>query len=124
MSSGLRSLRWRAGVTLVGAGLVLAWVVMSGRTSHIVQIDYTWGQGFLDSAQVEIDGDVVGILEPYAEGSYVTGFRVEPGEHVVRVIREGCEAVPESISLGGASGRLASFMADVDDGFRCRVLLR
>lgn len=109
---------------LVGAVLVLAWVVMSGRTSHLIQIDYSWGRGFLDSAQVEIDGEVVGVLMPYAEGSYVTGFRVEPGEHVVRVLREGCEGVPETVTLGGASGRFAAFMADVDDGFRCRVLLR
>jgi hypothetical protein len=122
--SGLRPLRWRVAVSLVGLGLVFAWVVMSGRTSHIVQIDYTWGRSFLDSAQVEIDGQVVGVLDSYVEGSYVTGFRVEPGEHVVRVLREGCEGVPETVRLGGADGRLAAFMADVDDGFRCRVLLR
>ncbi|MGD8282185.1 MAG: hypothetical protein PVF90_06250 [Gemmatimonadota bacterium] len=124
MSSGLRPLRWRAASMLVGAGLVFAWVWMSGRTSHLIQIDYRWGRGFLDSAEVEIDGEVVGVLEPYGEGNYVTGFRVEPGEHVVRVLREGCEAVPETVVLGGTDGRLASFMADVDDGFRCRVLLR
>ena len=124
MADALRGLRWRAAVTVVGAGLVFAWVVMSGRTSHLIQIDFTWGQGFLDSAQVEIDGEVVGLLVPYAEGSYVTGFRVEPGEHVVRILREGCEAVPETVSLGGSSGRMAIFMADVEDDFRCRVLLR
>ena len=122
--SGLRSLRWRLAVSLVGVGLVFAWVVMSGRTSHIIQIDYTWGRGLLDSAQVEIDGEVVGVLASYVEGSHVTGFEVEPGEHVVRVLREGCEGVPETVKLGGADGRLAVFMADVDDGFRCRVLLR
>jgi len=109
---------------LVGGGLVFAWVVMSGRTSHLVQIDWTWGRGLLDSAQVEIDGEVVGLLLPYAEGSHVTGFRVEPGEHVVRVLLEGCEAVPETVTLGGASGRFAGLMADVEDDFRCRVLLR
>ena len=101
MADGLRPLRWRA-------GLVLAWVVMSGQTSHLIQSDYTWGGGFLDSAAVEIDGEVVGVLEPYAEGMHVTGFRVEPGEHVVRVLREGCEGVPETVTLGAASGRLRS----------------
>lgn len=124
MAGGLRLLRWRAAVTLIGALLVLAWVWMSGRTSHLIQIDYTWGRGFLDSAQVEIDGRVVGVLEPYGADNHVTGFRVEPGEHVVRVLREGCEGVPETVTLGGASGRMAMLMADVDDGFRCRVLLR
>jgi hypothetical protein len=97
---------------------------MSGRTSHLVQIDWTWGRGFLDSARVEIDGEVVGRLEPYGEGNYVTGFRVEPGEHTVRVLVDGCEGTPRTFTLGDASGRLAMFMADVDDGARCRVLLR
>jgi len=124
MADGLRSLRWRAAIMLVGAGLVVAWVAMSGRMSYVIQIDYTWSRGFLDSAAVEIDGEVVGVLESYAEGVDVTGFRVEPGEHVVRVLREGCEGVPDTVTLGTASGRLASFMADVDDGVRCRVLLR
>jgi hypothetical protein len=124
MSGGLRPLRWRAGIMLIGAGLVVAWVVMSGRTSHLIQIDYTWGRGFLDSAEVEIDGEVAGVLQPYGEGNYVTGFRVDAGEHVVRVLREGCEGIPDTVTLGGASGRLAVFMADLDDGVRCRVLLR
>jgi hypothetical protein len=97
---------------------------MSGRTSHSIQIDYTWGGGFLDSAEVEIDDEVVGRLLPYAEGRHVTGFRVEPGEHVVRVLRDGCDGVPETVSLGGTSGRIALLMADVDDDSRCRVLLR
>jgi len=97
---------------------------MAGGTRHTLQIDYTWGRGFLDSAEVELDGQVVGVLQPYAEGQHVTGFEVEPGEHVVRVLREGCEAVPETLRLGGSDGRRATLMADVDDGFRCRVLLR
>jgi hypothetical protein len=42
----------------------------------------------------------------------------------VRVLLEGCEGVPETVTLGGVNGRMASFMADVEDGFRCRVLLR
>jgi hypothetical protein len=124
VSSGLRPLRWRAAVTVVGVGLVFAFIVMSGRTSHVIQIDYTWGRGFLDSARVEIDGEVVGVLEPYGEGNHVTGFRVEPGEHVVRVLRDGCEGVPEHVEMGGAAGRLVVLMADVEDDFRCRVLLR
>jgi hypothetical protein len=111
-------------VSLLGVGLVFAWVWMAGGTSHTLQIDYTWGRDFLDSAEVEIDGQVVGVLASYVEGSWVTGFRVEPGEHVVRVLREGCESVPETFRLGGSDGRRATFMADVDDGLRCRVLLR
>ena len=120
----LRPLRWRLATSLIGLGLVFAWVWMAGGTRHTLQIDYTWGRGFLDSAEVEVDGQVVGVLQPYVEGQHVTGFELEPGEHVVRVLREGCEGVPEAFRLGGSDGRRATFMADVDDGFRCRVLLR
>lgn len=124
MASSLRALRWRAAAALVGAGLVVAWVVMAGGTTHIIQIDYRWGGPFLDSAQVEIDGEVAGILQRYGRSTYVTGFEVEPGEHVVRVLREGCEGTPRTVRIGGDDGRLATFMADVEDGYDCRVLLR
>mgnify|MGYP001285308310 CR=1 FL=1 len=122
--NSLRALRWRAAAALVGASVVIAWVVMAGGTTHIIQIDYRWGGTFLDSAQVEIDGEVVGILQRYGRSNFVTGFEVEPGEHVVRVLREGCDATPKTVRLGGADGRLATFMADVEDGYTCRVLLR
>lgn len=124
MADGLRSLRWRAAISLLGMGLVVAWIVMSGGTSHVIQIDYSWARDFLDSAQVEIDGEVVGILQRYGRSSFVTGFEVEPGEHVVRVLHEDCEGAPYTVTLGGPKGRLATFMADVEDGYDCRVLLR
>jgi hypothetical protein len=125
MDANVRGLRWRAAVTVVGAVLVLLWVFGSGRASgYLVQIDYTWGGAFLDSAEVEIDGDVVGILQPYGRSQRVTGFRVERGVHVVRVLRSGCEAKPDTVSVGPRESRVAVRMADVDDGFRCRVLLR
>ena len=124
MADGLRSLRWRAAISLVGLGLVFAWVAGTGRTSHTVQIDYAWARDMLDSADVEIDGHVVGILQRYGRSQFVTGFRVEPGEHVVRVLLDGCTSVPDTARLGGSAGRVVVFMADVDDGMTCRVLLR
>jgi hypothetical protein len=124
MANGLRSMRWRAALGIVGIGLIFAWVAMAGGITHTIQIDYTWGGTFLDSAEVEIDGQVVGILQRYGRSNFVTGFEVEPGVHVVRVLREGCAGVPDTVELGGARGRLAMFMADVDDGLQCRVILR
>jgi hypothetical protein len=100
MADGMRSMRWRAAAGLVGVGLVFAWVVMAGGTTHLIQIDYTWGGPFLDSATVEIDGEVVGMLQRYGRSNFVTGFEVEPGVHVVRVLREGCEGVPERVPGG------------------------
>ena len=124
MSDGLRLLRWRAAVLAVGLGLVFAWVHFSGRTAHTIQIDWTWGQHVLDSARVEIDGEVVGVLAPYGRGNYVTGFRVEAGTHVVRVLHDDCVAVPDTLELGASSGRVAIRVADYEDDFTCRVVLR
>jgi hypothetical protein len=124
MASGLRALRWRAAVLLVGAGIVLAWVWMAGGTTHIVQIDWRWPGEMLDTARVEIDGVVVGRLQRYAGTEWITGFEVEPGEHVVRVLLDRCDPVPSTVRLGGEYGRLAILMADVDDGYSCRLFLR
>ena len=125
MPDGRRSMRWRAAIMLVGTGLVIAWVVMTGGTTHIIQIDFRWFGPFLEGAQVEIDGQVVGTLRPYGRNNWVTGFEVEAGEHTVRVLKEGCDSSrPEPVTLGGMEGRLKTFMADVDDGWRCRVILR
>jgi len=124
MADGLRALRWRAAILLVGAGMVFAWVSLTGRTSYTVQIDWGWGRGVLDSARVEIDGEVVGVLQPYGRGNYVTGFRVEAGTHVIRVLHDDCVAVPDTVELGPAGARIAVRMADFEDGYTCRVLLR
>jgi hypothetical protein len=124
MADGMRSMRWRAAFLVVGAALVGAWVWMTGGTKHIVQIDFRWGGEFLEGAQVEIDGQNVGVLQRYGRSNWVTGFEVEPGDHTVRILREGCEGTPKTFSLGGRDGRMATFMADVEDDWRCRVLLR
>ena len=102
----------------------MAWVWMAGGTTHIIQIDWRWGGTFLEGASVEIDGQPAGTLQRYGRSNYVTGFEVEPGEHVVRVLRDGCAGTPKTVRIGGEDGRLATFMADVEDGYDCRVLLR
>ena len=120
----LRSLRWRAAIMVLAVGFVISWVFMSGRGGYLIQIDYAWGGDFLDSAAVMIDGDTVGVLHQVTPGQRVTGFEVEPGEHVVSVQREGCEGRPDTVSLGPRETRFVLLMADVDDGYRCRVVLR
>ena len=111
-------------MTIAGAALVVLWLFASGRgPGYTVQIDFSWGRGFLDSAAIEIDGEVVGVLDPRGS-QYVSGFRVEAGEHTVRVLKDGCEGVPEHVTLGASTTRLAILMADVEDEARCRVILR
>ena len=117
-------MRWRAATLLVGAGLVMAWVWMSGGTTHTLQIDFAWGGEFLEGAPVELDGQNIGVLQRYGRSNWVTGFEIEPGEHTVRILKDGCDSTPKTFRIGGADGRRVSFMADVDDGWNCRVLLR
>ena len=124
MADGLRSLRWRAAILLVGLGLTFAWVHFSGRTSYTLQIDYSWAREILEGAEVEIDGEVVGTLQRYGRSGYQTGFRVEAGDHVVRVLHDDCEGVPERVALGPSGARLVILMADWEDGYTCRVVLR
>lgn len=124
MAMPLRSLQWRAALSIVGALLVLAWVFASGRGGYVVQIDYNWAREFLDSAVVEIDGDSIGILQRYGRSQFITGFDVEPGTHMVRVLKEGCESPADTVEVSAQGSRIAILMADVDDGFRCRVVLR
>lgn len=108
----------------VGGGLVFAWVVMSGRTQHTIQIDFGWHVEALDSALVQIDDSIVGALVPYGRGNTVTGFRVEPGDHVVTVLHDECTSAPEEVTIGGDAGRLVILVADIDEGYNCRVILR
>lgn len=124
MSASLRTLRWRAAISLAGVILVIAWVVASGSTSFVVRIDYNWGREFLEGSVVEIDGDSVGVLQRYGRSQYVTGFETSAGEHIVRIVHPSCEAVPERVTLGPDGVRIATLTADVDDGARCRVVLR
>jgi len=124
MAMPLRSLQWRAALSIVGALLVLAWVFASGGPGYVVQIDYNWTRDFLDSAVVEIDGDSIGILQRYGRSQFITGFDVEPGTHTVRVLKEGCESPSDTVEVSAQGSRIAILMADVDDGFRCRVVLR
>ena len=102
----------------------MTWVWMSGGTTHLITIDFRWGGTFLEGAQVEIDGELAGTLQRYGRSNYTTGFEVEAGEHVVRVLRDGCTATPRNVQLGGDAGRRATLMADVEEGYDCRVLLR
>ncbi len=125
MAHGLRLLRWRAALVLAAAATVALWFFL-GRdgTGYLVQIDYTWAGEYLDSAQVVIDGEVAGVLQPYGRRQRVTGFPVEPGEHQVLVRTDRCEGEPRTVTLSPAETRFVLLMADIEDGYRCRILLR
>ena len=124
MVESLRSLRWRTAGIVAAAAVFLVWFFVSGRDfRYLIQIDYSWSREMLDSAEVVIDGVTVGVLQSQSRGQWVTGFRVEPGEHVVRIRKEGCESVPANVTLGPSESRFALLMAEIEDEYRCRVLL-
>lgn len=124
MSGSLRALRWRTAVMVAGAVFVLAWIyVASGGGAYVIQVDYTWGGEFLDSAEVVVNDSVVGILQPHAGGQRIVGFEVEPGEYVVLVRNDRCEGIEKTVSLPPGKSRRAVLMADIDDGYRCRIRL-
>jgi hypothetical protein len=109
---------------VVGAALVLSWVYfLTGGGAYVIQVDYTWGGEFLDSAEVVVDDSVVGILIPHTGGQRMAGFEVEPGDHVVLVRMEGCEGIEREVSLRKGESRRAVLMADIDEGYTCRVRL-
>lgn len=124
MSASLRALRWRAAVMVAGATFVLLWLYMSsGGGAYIIQIDYTWGGGLLDGAEVVIGDSVAGELQPQPGGRRVRGFEVEPGLYEVLVRTAECQGIPRPVELVRGESRRVVLMADVDDGGRCRIRL-
>lgn len=119
----MRALRWRAATSVLGALLVMWWVIGSGRTSYIVQIDFAMQREILEGATVEIDGDSVGTLVRYGRSQFVTGFEVEPGERVIGVRLPDCEPSPKTVDLGPDRSRLAVLLAEAVDEGTCKVVL-
>lgn len=117
----MRALRWRAAMTFLGVLLVIAWVVMAGGASYVVQIDFAMGGEMLEGAVVEIDGDSIGTLQRYGRSQFVTGFEVEPGDYVVTVRTEECEGRPKPVSLSAGGARIAVLMAEYQDGYDCKI---
>lgn len=118
-----RMLRWRAQLAIAFALIIAGWWLYSGGPSYVIQIDYRWVGDFADSAEVVVDGEVVGVLEFDSRGRPVRGFEVEPGRHVVELRTRYCDARPDTVELGET--RLAILMADFDENLRgCYVFFR
>jgi hypothetical protein len=109
---------------VAGAAFVLLWLYhATGGGAYVIQIDYTWGGEMLDGAEVMVDDSVVGTLAPHEAGQRVVGFEVEPGTHTVMVQGNGCEGIAREVKLSPGEARRAVLMADIDDGYRCRIRL-
>ncbi len=128
MANAWRGLRWRAAWAVVTFLFIGAWWYASGGPSYILQIDYSWTGDMIRGADVILDGEVIGTLEPVTGNQPVTGFKIEKGEHTVTVRHEDCTGRPETFTAG-SGGRRILFMADIDERFeggvfRCTIRLR
>jgi len=118
-----RMMRWRAQLSIAAAVVVAGWWFYSGGPSYVIQIDYQWVREVADSAEVVIDGEVVGMLEFDPRARPVRGFEVEPGEHVVELRSRHCDARPETVMV--ETSRLHVLIADLDETFRgCTIVFR
>jgi len=123
MADNTLMLRWRAHLSIAAVLVVAGWWLYTGGPTYVIQIDHQWIGGLADSADVVIDGVVVGMLEFDPRARPVRGFEVEPGEHVVELRTRQCDARPDTVTLEGS--RIAILFADFDETFRgCYVFFR
>ena len=108
----LRGPRWYASLAVAGAILFGLWYFMGGAPGYVIQIDYQWTGDLVAGAEVVIDGQVVGKLEPVGTRP-VIGYEVEAGTHVVDLRTDGCVVRPETVTVGPP--RLKILMADMED---------
>lgn len=118
-----RVLRWRAQLAIAGVIVVILWWLYTGGPTYVIQIDYQWIGELADSAEMVIDGQVVGTLEFDPRGRPVRGFEVEPGQHVVELRTRQCDARADTVTLGPS--RIAVILADFDErSTGCYVFFR
>lgn len=107
---------------LIGAGVVLlvGYLIAGGSLSspEVIQLDFSMYPEVFEGCDVEIDGQVVGQLEPYGR-TMRAGFEVKKGRHVVRVLHEEFDSVPLEVDVS-KPGQKARLMLDLveqyDDG--------
>jgi hypothetical protein len=104
-------MRQRLGVLVGAILLMLFWRFCGGAPGHLVQVDFSIDPELFFGAEVVIDGEVVGSLQPSGARN-LTGFRVEEGEHTVEIRLDGYLTEPTRFVAGfGGAGR---FTADLE----------
>lgn len=108
---------------VVALVLLVMWRGASGPWGPVIRVDYQMAGPVLEGAEVLIDGRLAGTLESVGR-QYATGFRTERGTHVVVVRTRRCTSRPDTVEVGARGSRMAVLVADIDEGYECRVLLR
>jgi len=100
---------------LIGGGIVLLAVFFlfggSFGSPEIIQLDFGMYPELLEGCDVEIDGKVVGRLERYGQATR-SGFEVDEGKHVVRVLHEKYASQPIEVEIA-KPGEKARLMLDL-----------
>ncbi len=122
----MRGLRWRAALTIVGAGFVIATFLASGARGYIIRVDFTYVPEAL-GADIVIDGEAVDTLKMLRRQP-INGIEVPKGEHVLVIRSERCGGRPLNIVPVNRERTISVFVnlqeRTVDDRFVCTFQLR
>jgi hypothetical protein len=86
---------------MLGVTFVFVYLLMGGPLSNpsVVQLDFSMYPEDFEGLEVEIDGKVVGKLQKYGQRS-VSGFEVDEGIHLVRVVSTELDCPPMKVKVG------------------------
>jgi hypothetical protein len=111
---------------LAAIALISLWRLCTGEPGYLVQVDFSIDPELFSGAEVVIDGQPVGRLQPSGPRN-LTAFRVEEGEHTVELRREGYSSEPTRFTAGfGGGGPLIADLDSrrVDGEYRVVMVLR
>jgi hypothetical protein len=122
----IRGLRWRAATTIVGALLVVAWIITTAGRGYIIRIDFTFVPEAV-GADVVIDGETVDTLKMLRRQP-INGIRVAKGEHVLVIQSDYCDGSPLTVVPIRREKTISIFVnvqeRTVDKRFTCTFELR
>ena len=100
-----RGLIWRVSAVAAVAIFIILWRSCVGGPAYIVQVQFGIAPEVLAGAEVVIDGAVVGVLEQHGN-RFVSGFRVEEGDHTAELRLPGCESERARFTSGFGGARV------------------
>lgn len=106
---------WRAAWLVAVVLMLIMWRACLG-PRFVIQVHFGMDPEFFTGAEVFIDGELVGTLQPLGRRT-LSGFEVEPGDHAVEVRREGCASRPAQVTAGATGSRVV-LMAVPDSEYR------
>ena len=109
----LNSLHLRFGLLAAGAVLLAIFLLAGGSlgSPEIIQLDFSMYPEVFEGCDVEIDGRVVGRLERYGQAMR-SGFEVNEGQHVVRVLHDEFGSQPIEVDIT-STGQKVRLMLDI-----------